>query len=135
MAFEPDKWADGPEGGTPITAAELNRIEAAGAAKAAKGDKGDKGEQGPEGPEGPQGPQGPAGADGADGDSAYEVAVAGGFTGTEAEWLASLQGPEGPQGPKGDTGAAGADGADGFGTEAQYNDIIARLEALEAAEG
>lgn len=50
-------------------------------------------------------------------------------------------GPEGPQGPagkdgakgaKGDTGPAGADGADGFGTEAQYNDIISRLEALEA---
>ena len=50
-------------------------------------------------------------------------------------------GPEGPQGPagkdgakgaKGDKGAPGADGADGFGTEAQYNDIISRLEALEA---
>ena len=93
MAFEPDKWADGSAGGTPITAAELNRIEAAGAAKAAKGDKGDPGEEGPRGPEG----------------------------------------PEGPQGPKGDTGAAGADGADGFGTEAQYNDIISRIEALEAA--
>ena len=93
MAFEPGRWADGSAGGTPITAAELNRIEAAGAAKAAKGDKGDPGEEGPRGPEG----------------------------------------PEGPQGPKGDPGAAGADGADGFGTEAQYNDIIARLEALEAA--
>ena len=50
-------------------------------------------------------------------------------------------GPEGPQGPagkdgakgaKGDKGGPGADGADGFGTEAQYNDIISRLEALEA---
>ena len=70
MAFEPGKWADGSAGGTPITAAELNRIEAAGAAKAAKGDKGDKGDPGPA-------------------------------------------------------------GADGFGTEAQYNDIISRLEALE----
>ena len=74
MAFEPGKWADGSAGGTPITAAELNRIEAAGAAKAAKGDKGDKGDPGPA-------------------------------------------------------------GADGFGTEAQYNDIIARLEALESPEG
>ena len=41
MAFEPDKWADGEAGNTPITAAELNRIEAAGAAKAAQGPKGD----------------------------------------------------------------------------------------------
>lgn len=85
MAFEADKWKNGAAGGTPITAAELNRIEAAGLAKAAKGAKGDPGA---------------AGKDGA----------------------------------KGDPGAAGADGADGFGTEAQYNDIIARLEALEAPE-
>ena len=81
MAFEPDKWADGAAGGTPITAAELNRIEAAGAAKAAQGERG----------------------------------------------------PEGPQGPKGDKGDPGTPGANGFGTEAQYNDIIARLEALETA--
>ena len=48
----------------------------------------------------------------------------------------------GPKGDKGDPGADGAKGAkgdkgdpgaDGFGTEAQYNDIIARLEALETA--
>src|SRR5699024_8634444 len=97
MAFEPDKWADGEAGGTPITAAELNRIEAAGLAKAAKGDPG---------PQGPKGDKGDPGADGA----------------------------KGAKGDKGDPGTPGADGADGFGTEAQYNDIIARLEALEAPE-
>ena len=100
MAFEPNKWADGEAGGTPITAAELNRIEAAGLAKAAKGDTGP---QGPEGPEGPQGPKGDPGTPGADG-------------------------AKGAKGDKGDPGAAG------FGTEAQYNDIIARLEALETPE-
>lgn len=77
---------------------------------------------------------------GADGKSAYEIAVENGFVGTETEWLASLKGDTGatgPAGPKGDTGATGATGpkgdpgAAGFGTEAQYNDIIARLEALE----
>ena len=88
MAFEPDKWADGSEGGTPITAAELNRIEAAGAAKAAKGDKGDKGDKGA------------PGADGA----------------------------------KGDKGDPGADGADGFPTEAEWNALVARVEALETPE-
>lgn len=41
------------------------------------------------------------------------------------------QGEPGPEGPQGPQGPPGADGADGFGTEAQYNDIIARLEALE----
>lgn len=42
-----------------------------------------------------------------------------------------IQGIQGVKGDKGDTGATGAKGADGFGTEAQYNDIIARLQALE----
>lgn len=40
-------------------------------------------------------------------------------------------GVEGKAGAKGAPGAAGKDGADGFGTEEQYNAIIARLEALE----
>jgi hypothetical protein len=39
------------------------------------------------------------------GDSAYEVAVENGFTGTVAQWLASLVGP---QGVKGDTGPVGS---------------------------
>ncbi|MFJ2196963.1 hypothetical protein [Streptomyces violaceusniger] len=62
------------------------------------------GAAGPKGDTGPAGAPGPAGADGApgpqgpDGDSAYEVAVANGFTGTEAEWLASLKGPKGDPG-------------------------------------
>ncbi len=56
------------------------------------------------GPQGPQGDAGPAGP----------------------------EGPEGPQGPQGDAGPAGSDGADGFPTEAQWNDLVARVEALEA---
>src|SRR5690606_6590433 len=62
---------------------------------------------------GSQGPAGPAGA------SAYEVAVSNGFTGTEADWLASLKGDKGdrgdvgPQGPAGDNGQDGRDGTDG----------------------
>ena len=36
------------------------------------------------------GPQGPAGSDGSDGLSAYQIAVAGGFVGTESQWLDSL---------------------------------------------
>jgi len=39
-----------------------------------------------------------------------------GFTGTEAEWLASLEGPQGATGatgPKGDTGNTGATGPQG----------------------
>ena len=45
--------------------------------------------------------------------SAYQIAVANGFVGTESEWLASLVGATGPQGPKGDTGATGPQGPKG----------------------
>lgn len=40
----------------------------------------------------------PYGSPGADGDSAYQVAVANGFVGTETEWLASLKGEKGDPG-------------------------------------
>lgn len=56
-------------------------------------------------PTGPEGPSGPAGADGADGLSAYEVAVANGFVGTEADWLLSLKGDTGATGPQGPAGS------------------------------
>ena len=91
-----------------------------------KGDKGDTGDTGPAGPAGADGATGPAGAagePGANGLSAYEEAVALGFVGTEAEWLASLVGPQGPQGvagadgatgPKGDTGDTGPQGIQGI---------------------
>ena len=63
------------------------------------GPRGPAGEQGPAGPVGAAGPQGPAGADGApgaqgaqgaDGKSAYQYAVDGGYTGTEAQFQALL---------------------------------------------
>lgn len=47
------------------------------------------------------GPTGPAGADG---DSAYQVAVDNGFSGTEQEWLESLQGADGEDGQDGTNG-------------------------------
>jgi hypothetical protein len=90
------------------------------------------GAAGADGAQGPQGDPGPAGADGtngADGASAYEVAVANGFSGTEAEWLLSLVGAAGATGPAGADGTNGADGdsayeiavANGFsGTEAEW---------------
>lgn len=93
---------------------------------------------------GPQGEPGTAGADGEPGDpgpagaSAYQVAVANGFVGTEAAWLASLQGAPGSDGVDGAPGADGADGpsayevalANGFvGTEAQW------LESLIGDQG
>jgi hypothetical protein len=52
----------------------------------------------------------------ASGLSAYQVAVANGFTGTEAEWLLSLKGATGDAGAtgsRGDTGLQGLPGANG----------------------
>lgn len=89
------------------------------------------------------------GGSGKDGKSAYEIAVDNGFEGTEEQWLESLKGEQGPQGPKGDPGADGQDGAqgpqgpqgepgadgkdgaDGFPTEEQWNELVARVDALE----
>lgn len=52
------------------------------------------------------------------GPSAYDVAVAGGFVGSEAAWLASLVGPTGATGPQGDTGPQGPQGDPGEVEEA-----------------
>lgn len=47
--------------------------------------------------------KGEKGDAGADGKSAYEVAVANGYTGTQAQWLASLKGADGSNGKDGQT--------------------------------
>lgn len=86
------------------------------------GAKGDPGEPGADGAPGADGEDGAPGADGADGESAYDIAVDNGFSGTETEWLASLVGPagadgapgaDGEDGAPGEPGTPGADGADG----------------------
>lgn len=67
------------------------------------------GEKGPKGDTGAAGPKGDTGAAGPKGDPGAKGA----------------KGDPGAAGPKGDPGA------DGFGTEAQYNELVARIEALE----
>ncbi len=71
------------------------------------GPEGPQGETGPEGPAGPSGPAGPAGQvgddgqdglDGEDGLSAYEVWLEEGNTGTENDFLSSLEGNDGQDG-------------------------------------
>lgn len=65
------------------------------------------GNQGPQGIQGQAGATGANGLQGANGLSAYQVAVANGFSGTQTQWLASLVGSQGPQGIQ---GVAGIDG-------------------------
>ena len=44
-------------------------------------------------------------------------------------------GTDGAKGDKGDKGDPGTPGADGFPTEAQWNDLVARVAALEEPAG
>ncbi|QCO56931.1 hypothetical protein EOK75_14110 (plasmid) [Pseudorhodobacter turbinis] len=80
----------------------------------------------------PTGPQGPQGADGL---SSYEVAVAGGYVGSAADWLASLVGPKGDDGAASTVpGPAGADGSDGQSvTVHEFTDEVAAIAFAAAA--
>ena len=64
----------------------------------AAGAKGDKGDAGTAGAKGDTGAAGANGTNGTNGKTAYEIAVENGFTGTQAEWLASLKGNDGANG-------------------------------------
>ena len=79
-----------------------------------KGDKGDVGDTGPTGARGATGATGPKGDLGNTGADAYTLAVANGYVGTQAQWIASLKGSTGAQGLKGDTGVQGPQGAQGI---------------------
>lgn len=112
-----------------------------------QGAQGEPGERGPSGPEGrpgevgPQGLQGERGQrgqrgekgdpgeQGEDGRSAYEIAVANGFRGTEEEWLLSLRGRDGA---KGRDGASGAPGPQGYTGLSAYQ--IAQLDGFTGTE-
>lgn len=85
---------------------------------------------GKQGPQGIQGEQGEQGIPGKDGKSAYEIAVANGYEGTEEQWLASLVGAKGDKGEKGEKGdkgdsgdSAGTVGADGITPQLRINDL------------
>lgn len=100
-------------------------------ADGAKGDKGEqgergltgaKGDKGSDGLDGKDGLPGAKGVDGKDGKSAYQIAVAQGFAGSEAAWLLSLKGEKGE---KGDPGSGGS----GTDTTALQQEI----DALKAA--
>lgn len=79
-----------------------------------KGKDGVNGADGTNGTNGKDGKDGVDGKPGADGKSAYDIAVKNGFTGSKSDWLDSL---------KTDTS--------NFVTLDKYNEVLARLEALE----
>lgn len=101
-------------------------------ADGAKGDKGEqgergltgaKGDKGSDGLDGKDGLPGAKGVDGKDGKSAYQIAVANGFSGDEAAWLLSLKGEKGE---KGDPGSGGS----GTDTTALQQEIYALKAAV-----
>ncbi|MFF7146037.1 hypothetical protein ACFZB5_33390 [Streptomyces nodosus] len=89
-----------------------------------------KGDPGPPGEQGEPGPEGPPGAD------AYEVAVSDGFTGTRAEWLASLVGPQGEKGDPGGGGGGGVQSVNGVTPDGSGNVALtpATVGAVAAAD-
>lgn len=104
---------------------------------------GPKGYTGPAGANGLPGPKGERGADGLpgvkgdagergrDGKSAYEIAVAHGFVGDEAQWLESLKGRNGERGQDGQAGPKG-DKGDPF----RFSDFTSeQLESLKGPKG
>ncbi len=69
-----------------------------------------------------------------DGKSAYEIAVANGFIGTESEWLESLKGSDGRDGVDGKDGANGLPGKDGIDGEPGVNGTDGKSAYIIAVE-
>lgn len=76
----------------------------------------------------------PTQADGQPGDIFLNVNTGDIFENQNGSWVkqGNLKGPQGEQGPQGERGPQGPAGADGFPTEAQWNELVSRVEALEA---
>jgi len=72
--------------------------------KGADGKDGTNGTDGKDGSDGSDGTNGTNGTDGKDGESAYQLAVDEGYSGTLTEWLASLKGKDGVDGTNGTNG-------------------------------
>ena len=81
--------------------------------KLTQGPAGPRGSQGPAGQDGADGMNGADGMDGADGDSAYQVWLTQGNSGSEQDFLDYLKGSQGDAGPAGQDGSDGMNGADG----------------------
>ena len=103
MTYIATSWVNGSE--PAINAANLNKLEA-GVVAAHESVANIELTPGPKGDKGDKGDPGEPGKDGADG-------------------------AKGDKGDKGDTGAPGKDGADGAPTQAEWDALVARVEALE----
>lgn len=102
------------------------------------GERGERGIDGVAGPKGDKGdtglpgPKGDAGERGQDGKSAYEIAVANGYTGDEEQWVYSLKGEIGPAGVNGKSAFESAGGYRHFDTETEW---VASLKGAKGDDG
>ena len=100
-----------------------------------KGKDGKDGTDGQPGKDGIDGTNGQDGKDGIDGKSAYEIAIANGFFGTEAEWLGSLKGKDGTDGQPGKDGVDGKDGVtpdmSDYPNKADFEALQQKLQSLQ----
>jgi hypothetical protein len=115
--------------------------------KGEDGADGQNGTNGINGVDGQDGIDGIDGINGQDGLSAYEIALANGFVGTEQQWLDSLKGLDGVDGQDGADGQDGTNGqnglsayetalANGFvGTEQQWLDSLKGLDGINGQDG
>lgn len=78
---------------------------------------------------------GPAGQPGKDGDSAYQIAVKNGFTGTVQAWLNSLQGKPGKDGSPGKDGTNGKDGKSAYQIAVAHGFVGSEAEWLQSLHG
>ena len=73
--------------------------------------------------------------DGIDGKSAYEIAIANGYFGTESEWLESLKGKDGTDGQPGKDGVDGKDGVtpdmSDYPNKADFEALQQKLQSLQ----
>nr|DAX53541.1 MAG TPA: nucleoid-associated protein [Caudoviricetes sp.] len=123
-SFKGERGADGLPGAKGDTGAT--------GATGTNGLPGVKGERGADGAVGATGAKGDTGERGQDGKSAYEIAVANGYVGSEEAWLYSLKGRDGSPGRDGRNGLSAYELADGellFGTVGKW------LESLKGAKG
>lgn len=84
---------------------------------------------------------------GDNGKSAYQIAVDGGYDGSESDWIASLKGEKGDSGDKGPQGDPGTDGKNGDNGQSAYqiwlslgntgteSDFIASLKGEQGIQG
>lgn len=90
--------------------------------------QGEQGIQGVAGKDGKDGSNGANGTNGKDGLSAYQVAVANGYTGTQTQWLQSLVGSTGSSGSNGEDGVDGLNGwSPILKTVSRDNDVVLQI--------